>query len=166
MGFFSWHGGRRGGSCAAAREISTHFLPFVVSTTGHIAPSPSLAHVKDGGEGFFLSSALGFSCPTLFSVSSHSQVPAAAASHSIGGAALRKKSFKKRGSYGQPCLTRERPRSCLVSTILGRTRGKRGEGGNLKWDDGTKGVSATQSSGKPSGDSGFSLSTPLAGRSV
>lgn len=109
---------------------------------------PSLAHVKDGGEGFF--------SPRLFlshAFSSHSQVPAA--SHSIGGAALRD---KKKGSYGQPCLTRERPRSCLVSMILGP--GKRGKEGNLKWDDGRKGVSATHP-GKPSGDSGFSLSPPL-----
>lgn len=93
----------------------------------------------------------------LYFLSSHSRVPAAAASHSIGGAALFKKERKK-GSYGQPCLTRDRPRSCfgVWAGLGGFARGKGREMG------GTMGVkrelSATQPSGNPSGR--FSLLSP------
>ncbi len=101
-------------------------LPFlqvfvnIVSTTGHIALSHPCQWWQWGlrpSAFCFLSHAFFFSHIRTFSRSSLS-FPSLLLyrSHSSGGATLK-------GSYGQPCLTRERLGSCLMSMILGQTGG-------------------------------------------
>lgn len=117
------------GTCVVSCGIRSHVTvspssKMFVTSSLRPAASPVLTHVNDCGETFgpsvcfpppprvprFLVShtlSLSLSTPMLL-----------CRSHSFGGAALK-------SSYGQPCLTRERPRSCLVSMISGPPR--RGE---------------------------------------